>query len=134
MPAVLLMEACSNIVSNKLPFVRQKTHAIATEIAVTAMRYKRNDWPKLSLPGMKKKGKCQHAQITPNALLAPASPNCFVRRGSAYPRHPISSPAWTGVENMIATIIKYQGTCPNRGQVPRVSRFKSAAASLITAM
>src|SRR5205085_8108701 len=36
MPAELLIEACINIVMKRLPFVRQYSHAIATETAVTA--------------------------------------------------------------------------------------------------
>ena len=52
---VLLTAACINIVSSRLPFVRQYSHAIATESAVTASRYAGNDWPDLSVPETKKK-------------------------------------------------------------------------------
>jgi hypothetical protein len=43
MSFVLFIAACKIITSNKLPFVFQKSHAIATDKAVTCIRYKGND-------------------------------------------------------------------------------------------
>ena len=43
-------------------------------------------------------------------MLAQAHPNRFANRGRAKARHPISSPAWTGVEKIIATAIKARVT------------------------
>ena len=106
---VLLTAACISIVSSRLPLVRQYSHAIAAESAVTPTRYAGNDWPDLSVPETKKNGKCQHAQIIPTIMLATGSPTRLDRRGNAYPRQPSSSPAWTGVENTIAANIANQG-------------------------
>ena len=41
----LLTAACITIVSSRLPRVRQYSHAIATESAVTLNRYGANGWP-----------------------------------------------------------------------------------------
>src|SRR5262245_30951908 len=134
MPATLFVAACISIVSNRLPFVRQYNHAIATEIPVTATTYTGNDCPTLSPMGGKNNGKCQHAQITPRKILATGRPSAADKRGSANPRQPISSPACTGVETAVAMISRYHGVLPNGGQTAASARCDAATAILITSM
>src|SRR2546422_11389184 len=84
---------------------------MATDSAVTCNTYTKNDCPKVSASGMKNCGRCQQAQRSPSRTLARARPKRVAKRGSAYPRQPISSPAWKGVENATA----------NRDEVPRLA-------------
>src|SRR5437773_1681024 len=70
---------------------------MATDSAVTCITYTKNDCPKVSASGMKNCGRCQQAQRSPSRTLARARPKRVARRGSAYPRQPIPSPAWKGV-------------------------------------
>jgi type VI secretion system (T6SS) phospholipase Tle1-like effector len=54
--------------------------------------------------------------------------------GSANPRHPVSSPAWTGVEKTIAHGMTYQGDAPTAGHEPVAARYVRATATLVTGM
>src|SRR4029078_8684599 len=79
---VLFTAACISIVRSRLPRVRQYTHAIATEIAVVPKTYAGNDWPDLSVPARRKKGRCQHPQMIPTMMLAARSPTLADNRGT----------------------------------------------------
>src|SRR5690242_13867045 len=57
MSLVLLTAACISMTSSRLPWVRQYSHAAATESAVTCRRYNGNDCPDLSIPGTKNRGR-----------------------------------------------------------------------------
>ena len=107
---------------------------MATESAVTWSAYTRNDCPYVSAPRAWKSGRCQDAQTSPRRTLAAGSPTRAAMRGSAYPRHPSSSPAWNGVDTAIAATITYHGSPPKRGHAPVVARSATATVSLTATM
>ena len=131
MSLVLLTAACINMVSSRLPCVRQYNQPITTENPVTCIKYKGNDCPNLSACWRKKRGKCQQAHKTPSNNVAIGSPNLCDMRGRANPRQPISSPAWTQVEKITATSIIYHASCPNRGHVPVIILYENATSIFI---
>jgi len=56
---------------------------MATDSAVTPSAQTGKDCPYMSIPGTKKRGRCQQAQISPSSTLARANPKRAARRGRA---------------------------------------------------
>src|SRR3989442_15572440 len=56
---VLFTAACMSMTGSRLPRVWAYSQAIATDSAVTCKRYTGNDWPAVSAPEMKNRGRCQ---------------------------------------------------------------------------